>query len=86
MGHNIEVFFLERSLGHYLEAFYRAIGVLFWRGAHYLDIVFYGGGAYDSGFVRERGIFGVLIISELVAGAYSLSIARGVLSNGAECG
>ena len=60
-------FFLERSLGHYLEAFYRAIGVLFWRGAHYLDIVFYGGGAYDSGFVRERGIFGVLIISELVA-------------------
>ena len=62
MGHIIGVFFLERSLGHYLEAFYRAIGVLFWRGAHYLDIVF-----YDSGFVRERGIFGVLIISELVA-------------------
>ena len=37
-------FFLERSLGHYLEALYRAIGILFWRGAHYLDIVFYGGG------------------------------------------
>ena len=48
--------------------------------------VFLEGGAYDSGFVRERGILGVLIISELVAGAYSLSIARGVLSNGAECG
>ena len=47
---------------------------------------FLGGRAYDSGFVRERGILGVLIISELVAGAYSLSIARGVLSNGAECG
>ena len=43
-------------------------------------------GAYDSGFLRERGIFGVLIISELVAGTYSLSIARGVLSNGAEGG
>ena len=67
-----------------MEAFYRAIGVLFWRGAHYLDIVFLWRGAYDSGFVRERGIFGVLIISELVAGSYSLSIARGVLSNGAE--
>ena len=56
-----------------------------------MDIVFsffFGRGAYgyDSGFVRERGILGVLIISELVAGAYSLSIARGVLSNGAECG
>ena len=44
------------------------------------------GGAYDSGFVRERGIFGELIISELVAGAYSLSITRGVLSNRAEGG
>ena len=40
MGHIIGVFFLERSLGHYLEAFYRAIGVLFGREAHYLDIVF----------------------------------------------
>ena len=49
-----------------------------------MDIVFLWRGAYDSGFVRERGIFGVLIISELVAGAYSLSIGRGVLSNGAE--
>ena len=79
------VFFLERSLGHYLEAFYRAIGVMFWREAQYLDIFFFmGAGPYDSDFVRERGIFGVLIISELVAGSYSLSIASGVLSNGAE--
>ena len=27
-------------------------------------------------FVKERGMFGVLIISELLAGAYSLIIAR----------
>ena len=44
------------------------------------------GGHMTRVFFRERGIFGVLIISELVAGAYSLSIARGVLSDGAEGG
>ena len=43
-------------------------------------------GHMTRGFVREKLMLGVLIISELLAGAYSLSIARGALSNGAEGG
>ena len=50
-------FFLERSLGHYLEAFYRAIGVLFWRGAHYLDIVFFMEGGHMTWVLLGKGAY-----------------------------
>ena len=50
-------FFLERSLGHYLEAFYRAIGVLFWRGAHYLDIDFLMEGGHMTRVLLGKGAY-----------------------------
>ena len=86
MGHIIGVFFLERSLGHYLEAFYRAIGVLFWRGAHYLDMVFLWRGHMTRVLLGKGAYLACLLFQNWLQGpeAYSLSIARGVLSNGAE--
>ena len=57
MGHIIGVFFLERSLGHYLGAFFRAIGVLFWRGVHYLDLAFFMEGGHMTRVLLGKGAY-----------------------------